>query len=41
MTGAGREGRPELVRVALAWLGQQWQGDVYVPDELLPLFTVA
>jgi hypothetical protein len=33
--------RLELVAVALAWLEQHWRGDVYVPDELLPLVAVA
>jgi hypothetical protein len=33
--------RPVLVAVALAWLEQHWRGGVYVPDELLPLVSVA
>jgi hypothetical protein len=33
--------RPEHVAVALAWLEQHWRGGVYVPDELLPLVSVA
>ncbi len=29
--------RPELVDEAIAWLDERWRGEVYVPDELLPL----
>jgi hypothetical protein len=31
------EVRDELVQEGLAWLEENWQGDVDVPDELLPL----
>jgi hypothetical protein len=33
--------RPELVDVAIGWLGERWRGCVYVPDELLPLVSTA
>jgi hypothetical protein len=28
---------PDQVDTAVAWLEERWRGDVYVPDELLPL----
>jgi hypothetical protein len=31
----------ELVEDALAWLEEQWHGEPYIPDELLPLVAVA
>jgi hypothetical protein len=33
------EVRAEVVEDAIAWLDEQWQGDVFVPDELLPLIS--
>lgn len=35
--------RPELVTLAIAWLDKRWRGDlgVFIPDELLPLVSVA
>ena len=33
--------RPELVDDGVAWLEDHWQGDVFIPDELLPLVAVA
>jgi hypothetical protein len=35
------EVRAEVVEDAIAWLEEQWHGDVFVPDELLPLVGVA
>jgi hypothetical protein len=29
------------VTAAAAWLDQHWRGEVYVPEELLPLVAVA
>ena len=29
--------KAELVGEAIGWLDERWRGDVYVPDELLPL----
>jgi hypothetical protein len=29
------------VDTAIGWLDDHWRGDVYVPDELLPLVTAA
>ena len=37
--GAAR-GQPEVVGEAIGWLDEHWQGDVFVPDELLPLVGV-
>ena len=31
----------ELVSDGIAWLDERWQGDVFIPDELLPLVAVA
>jgi hypothetical protein len=35
------EVKAELVEEAVAWLDERWRGDVFVPDELLPLVAVA
>jgi hypothetical protein len=35
------EVRAELVVAALGWLDGHWRGDVFVPDELLPLMEAA
>ena len=36
-----REVRRELVAEAVGWLDGHWSGEPFVPDELLPLVTVA
>jgi hypothetical protein len=33
--------RPRLVAEAVGWLDERWRGEVYVPDELLPLVASA
>jgi len=31
------EVQPELVEQGIEWLDSNWQGEVFVPNELLPL----
>jgi hypothetical protein len=33
----GPDVRPKLVDAAIEWLDERWRGEVFLPDELLPL----